>query len=303
MVVFTSTIFAALKNTLKKIITDDSDGYESSLVMKRWIKEMTMEDHYEDDWEIAGPALASEKTEGAEIPTGTITPHYITRYLSRTFGLKLIVTEEAIEDNKYDKVIDAARRLKRSMFKTVDIDATLIFVRMFNTAYAGGDGQPLCSASHPIANGETFSNLMATPLSPSRLAVIAARSQIMKYPDHSGQVEGYDVEKVVCPVEQWAVWEGLVMSTKAPEPGQFNEINVVNNMFDKADVVPIKYWGNTTTNWAILTDCEDKINWRWRRRPRSRTWVDNDQELMKYGITARWGRGWSDPRCILGVNA
>lgn len=300
--VFTGTVANSLKATLDLIVDDNTDGYDKAALLHQWMDEMPMEDNYEDDLESGGPGLASEKPEGAEIATGTIREGYITRYIARTFALKLIITEEAIEDRKYPKIINAARRLKRALWKTADIDATNILVRGFNTAFVGGDGQPLWSESHTLPHGGTFSNIMATPLSPSRAAVVVGTSQIRKYPGHDGITEGYEPRIVVCPTEQWATWEGLIRSRMDPTTGAFNEINVVNQTLDLR-AVPNKYWSDTTTRWAMLTDCEYAINFRWRRRPRSRTWVDNDQELMKYGISARWARGWSDPRCTLGVNA
>ncbi len=300
--VFTSSIANALKETLEMVIDDDTDGYDSKALLHQWMTEQSMSDNYEDDLESGGPGLASEKPEGQEIATGTIREGYITRYIARTFALKLIITEEAIEDNKYSKIINAARRLKRALWKTADIDATNILVRGFNTAFVGGDGLPLWSASHTLPHGGTFSNLMAVPMSPSKAAVVTATSQIRKYPGHDGITEGFEPKVVVCPTEQWATWDELLGSKFTPEAGNFSEVNVVNSSLD-LKAVPIKYWNNTTTNWAMMTDCDYGINFRWRRKPRSRSWVDNDQELMKYGISARWARGWSDPRCTYGVNA
>lgn len=300
--VFTSSVANALKETLEQVIDDETDGYDTKALLHQWMDEMPMSDNYEDDLESGGPGLASEKPEGQEIATGTIREGYITRYIARTFALKLIITEEAIEDRKYPKIINAARRLKRAMWKTADIDATNILVRGFNTAFVGGDGQPLWSASHSLPHGGTFSNVMATPMSPSKAAVVIATSQIRKFPGHDGITEGFEPKVVVCPTEQWATWEELLGSKFTPESGNFSEMNVVNQSLDLRSV-PNKYWNNTTTNWGMITDCEYGINFRWRRRPRSRSWVDNDQELMKYGISARWARGWSDPRATYGVNA
>jgi hypothetical protein len=300
--VFSGTIANALKPTLEQVIDDPTDGYDKNAILHQWLHEMPMSDQWEDDLESGGPGLAAEKRVGTEMTTGTIREGYITRYLSRTFGLKLIVTEEAIEDNKYPKIIAAAKRNKRAMWKTIDIDATNILVRGWNTGYVGGDGQPLFSASHTLPHGGTFSNTMGTPVSPSRAGVIVATSAMRKLPGHDGITEGVEPKVILCPTEQWAVWEGLLRSRYAPEPGQFNEINVVNQSLDLR-VVPNKYWNNTTTNWAILSDCEYPLNFRWRRKPKSNTWIDNGQTLMNYSITARWARGWSDPRAAYGVQA
>lgn len=300
--VFTSSIANALKLTLDKIIDDDTDNVESKAVYKKWLDVRTMKDFYEDDLESAGPGLASEKAEGVEMATGTIREGYLTRYISKTFALKLIITEEAMEDSKYPKILSAARRLKRALWKTVDIETTQILVRMFNASYVGGDGQPLGSNAHTLPHGGSFSNIMATPASPSKTAVVDATSQIRKYPGHDGIVEGFEPRLVVCPTEQWAIWSELLQSKMTPVTNNFAEINVVNSDLNLS-VVTNKYWNNTTTNWAMLTDCDDEINMRWRRKPRNKSWVDNAGENMLYGISARWSRGWSDPRAIFCANA
>ncbi len=300
MTVFTGTIADALKSTLDTIIDDPTDGYERKAIFPKWCSIKQMEDHYEDDMEMGGPGLASEKAEGGEILAGTIREGYITRYIARTYALKMLITEEAMEDNKYPKVISAGRRLKRSMWKTADIDATNMLVRMFNSAYVGGDGQPLASTAHTLPNGGTFSNVMATPMTPSRASFIIARSMAMKLPGHDGTIEGTDIKAVLFPVDQWAVWEGLVGSQKAPE-GNSNEINVAYK--HDFELIPIKYWTNTTTNYAFVTDVDNGLQFRWRRKPRANTWTENSLEVMLHSISARWARGWSDPRCIIACQA
>lgn len=300
--VFTSTVANNLKDTLEDIVDDKLDGVEDSLVCTKWLESSSMSDNYEDDLEMGGPGLAAETAEGTPIPAGTIQEGYITRYLARKFSLKLMITEEAIEDSKYPQVLSAAKRLKRALFKTMDIDMTNMLVRATNAAFVGGDGLSLANASHTLPGGGTFSNTMAVPMSPSRLAVTVATTQMRLFPGHDGITEGVEPRKAVHPTAQWATWLEILNSTHAPEPGQFNAINVVNQNLDITPV-PIKYWQNTTTNWGLISDADNGLNYRWRRRPRSRTWVDNDQEIMNYAISARWSRGWSDPRGILFVDA
>jgi len=92
-----------------------------------------------------------------------------------------------------------------------------------------------------------------------------------------------------------------VGSTHAPEPGQTNEINVVNKM--GLEIVDVPYWNNTTTQYAFLTDCEEPLKHLWREKPQSSTWVENSQLVMHYALFARWTNGWSDPRATYGVQA
>lgn len=299
MGVFTSTIANSLKLTLDRIVDDKLDNVEASAVFTKWTEQRPMSDAYEDDLEMGGPGLASEKAEGSEMQTGDIKEGVLTRYIARTFALRLQVTEEAMEDTKYPRVISAARRLKKSMWKTADIDAALMLVRGYNAAYTYGDGLPLWSDSHTLPQGGTFSNTMATPVTPSRTALITATSIVRKYPGHDGITEGYEPKAILCPTEQWGAWDGIVGSKMNPDDDNFNEINVVYPL--QLKVIPNKFWNNTTTNWAITTDCENGFTFRWRRRPRSNSWVVNDQTVMWYAQTARWSRGISDPRCTLGV--
>jgi len=300
--ILTGTIALSLKETLEDIVDDDTDGIESKVMFSKWCKIKDMEDNYEDDLETAGTGYASETIEGTALSLGTIAEGSVTRYMARKFGLKLAVSEEAIEDGKYKRVIDAAKRLKRSLWKTADLDATNMLIRATNTGYVYGDGLPLASASHTLPQGGTFSNLMATPMSPSRAAMIIATTAIKTMVGHDGTREGYMPKCVLCPADQWAVWDGLTMSKNAPEPGSFNEINVVNRM--NLDVYPLPLWSNTTTNWAITTDAENGFNFRWKRRPRNKSWVDNNNQIMLYSIDGRWARGNSDPgRSCYFVNA
>ena len=299
--VFTSTIVNSLKETLETIDDDKSDGYESGLIFTKYCKVKSMKDHYEDDLEMAGPGLASEMNEGTPLQVGSIREGVLTRYFARKFGLKMVITEEAVEDTKYEQVIDAKKRLKRAIYKTADIDATLMLIRGWNTAYLGADGVPLFSTAHTLPHGGTYSNTLATPMSPSRAAVIQMTSMARKLPGHDGITEGYEPKKIVCPTEQWAVWAGIVKSEKAPEPGAFNEINVAKDVIE--EVVPVKYWNNTTTNFAMTTDCDNGLNFRWKRKPRSRSWIDEDNEVMNHGISARWSRGWTNARSIIGSQA
>jgi hypothetical protein len=63
------------------------------------------------------------------------------------------------------------------------------------------------------------------------------------------------------------------------------------------EVVPVKYIdAASTTIWGCITDADNGLQWRNRRKVKSRTWVDNDAEVMKYGVSYRATKGWSDAR-------
>lgn len=301
-VVFSGHLFNSMKKVLDEIVDDDSDGMESGLLMPKYFKVSSMTDGYDDDLEMAGPGLAQVKHEGGELPMGTIREGAKTRYLPTTFALGLAVTEEASEDAKYPQVLSAARRLKRAMWKTVDYEAANVLIRGFNTDYVGGDNVCLWSASHTIPGGATFSNLMGTPVAPSVQAVTVATTQIKKFVGHDGLFDKIMPKCIVCPVDQWEAWSVITKSTHRPEAGEINAINVVNNEL-KLDVYPNVYWSTTTTNWAMMTDADNGLRWKWRVRPESKSWTNEGPGIFMYRIRARWARLWTDARGTLGVNA
>jgi len=300
--VFVGSYFNSLKKTIDKIVDDPRDNLESSSVMKQLFEESAMEDAFIDDLETSGPGYVQEKPEGEALSMGTLKEGYRTRYLARTYALGLAITEELMEDEKYDEAIAAARRLKVAAWKTIDYDATNVFIRGFSSSYVGGDGLSLWNASHTIPNGSTFSNTMATPLAPSVAALQVARAQIRKFPGHDGLPNNsYRMEKITFPVDQEEAWEVITGSVKKPDAGEFNAINVFASM--KLKLIPNVFWSSTTTNWAIITNADNGFKWKWRRRMRSKSWVNNEQDIMKYAVDYRSVRLWSDPRCTLGVNA
>lgn len=299
--IFTSTVATNLLPILSDIIDDKSDGIEGGLVMKRYFEESSMSKAYDIDLEMGGTGLASEKPEGSELAIGNIFEGKQTTYYARTFGLKFIVTDEAKEDSQYPEVLKLARRGKRAMYKTVEYDAAAVLSRGWNSSFVGGDGVSLFSASHTLPNGGTFSNNMATPMTPSRQAVSVARAQAQHLVGHDGLIEGYTLKKVLFPSEQYFVWQGICESEYAPDPGIFNEINVVKRM--ALEPVEVKYWTSTTTNSIFLTDAENGLKWKWRKRPFQKTWLDSDAGVEKFGFYARWVRLWSDARCAIGNQA
>jgi hypothetical protein len=297
----TSMAFRTLKATLDNIITDKTDNVEKNVDCNKYMTVESMSDHYEDDLENGGPGLLSERDEGQALEVGTLYEGAVTRYISRKFGKILELTDELEEDGKYNgRYINFARRLKRAGWKTVDVDCANLLNRASNSAYVGGDGQPLASATHTIPGGGTYSNTLATPMSPSKTALQTVIQNAMLLPGHDGLTEGYDPRAVLHPISQWAAWKGILNSEKTPDSGN-NEINVVYGMGIKQ--IPVRFWTASTTNWAVLTDAPDGLKLKWRRRFVSRTWVEERTEVISHKVSGRWARGWSNPRAIYFVNA
>lgn len=302
MSVFTSTVALNLKETLEEIITDNTDGVESRAVFKEWMAIRSMEDAYEDDLEVAGIGLAAQIPEGSEIPEGNLREGYVKRYTALKFGILMRITEEAMDDSKYDKVIQAAKRNKRALWKTADIHCTRHLVNATNASFPGADGVALASTSHPLAQGGTFSNMLAVAMAPSTAAWNNIVAQLDQMVDHDGVIEGYEPEAVVFPSQQWGIWHSLTNSQYDPRAGNFSEVNIVkaNNA---PKLVKNRYWTNTTTNYCVLTNADNGFQHRWRKKPKARSWIKEEQEIINHSVTARWDNGLSEPRAMFFVNS
>jgi hypothetical protein len=298
-----STVALNLKETLEEVITDKLDGVEANIDYTKWMENRPMSDNFEDDQEYAGGGLLAETPEGTEIPAIQLVEGYTKRYTARKFTARYLVTEEAMDDSKYPKVIQAVKRLKRAGWKTKDIDATNIMVRAFNASFPGPDGVALGSASHPLPNGGTFSNILAAPLAPSLTSWSAAIAQLDQLVDHDGLIEGYKAVAVLHPVQQRTIWTQLLSATMDPEFGNFSAPNVIKRYDNEIKRVQLKYWTNSTTNWGLQTDCDNGFQMRDRKKFTSKTWINYEQEIMNYSLSGRWDTGFSDPRCFLGSNS
>jgi hypothetical protein len=299
--IFTTSIGLSLQETLEDVIDDDTDGVEAKAEYNSYYEVEEMDKAFIDYLETGGPGLASEMDEGEEIPTATMYEGFVTRFIARKVGIRMIASEEAVADGQYTEVINAAKRNKRAIWKTVDVDAANTYNRMFNTSYTGGDDQPLGSSSHTLPGGGTFSNQFTTAFSPSRAAVIVARGETAKWPGHDGTREGYMLTAIDYPIIQQSVWEGITDSAKVPESNN-NEVNVVKGMGLKHH--PIRHWTASDTNYAFRTDAADGgLFWYWRDRPESRQWLENANQMLHYSQHYRAARGWKDARGHLCVNA
>lgn len=302
--IFSGVIAKTLKNTLESIIDDDTDGVESGLVFPKIFDVSSMSDAYEDDLEMGGPGLAQEMREGEEYATGGIQEGTVTRYRARKFGLRMIISEEAMDDTKYAaQALRLARRLKRALYKSAEFDASNMFNRAFNTSYPIGDGLPLFSASHTLPSGGTFSNTAATPFAPSMAAVIVARAAVAKMPGHDGVIgDNFMLTDVVCPIDQQSAWEIVLGTTGAPG-SNVNDLNVAKKL--GLGLIPNVFWTATTTSFFFKTDASDGngLKFKWKKRPVSKTWEDEPTDTMQYSIHARWDRNCSDPRAVYGMQA
>ena len=133
---------------------------------------------FEEEVLFTGFGEAPTKSEGAAVQFDSATESFTSRYSHETVALAFAVTEEAMEDNLYDTFAKVrARGLARAMAATKQVKAANVFNNGFNATFAGGDGQPFFSNSHPIITGGVQDNLLAA----SDLSEATVETAMMQY--------------------------------------------------------------------------------------------------------------------------
>ena len=101
---------------------------------------------FEEEVMLSGFGSAPVKQEGAGISFDQANETFTARYTHDTIALAFAITEEAIEDNLYDKLAARyTRALARSMSNTKQVKAAAVLNDAFSTSQLGGDGVTLCN--------------------------------------------------------------------------------------------------------------------------------------------------------------
>ena len=110
---------------------------------------------FEEEVMLSGFGAAPVKQEGTGVSFDDAQEAYTARYNHETVAMAFSITEEAIEDNLYDRLASRyTRALARSMAHTKQVKAASVLNNAFAAgSFAGGDGVALCAANHPLTNG------------------------------------------------------------------------------------------------------------------------------------------------------
>jgi len=77
------------------------------------------------------------------------------------YGLGFSISEEAVEDGKFDMIADAIQKMAKSALETQEISAMNVLNNGFSTELAA-DGLSVINAAHTLPSGLTFRNTLST---------------------------------------------------------------------------------------------------------------------------------------------
>jgi hypothetical protein len=250
---------------------------------------------YEKISEATGLGLAAVKPEGGSILYDAPSPGALSTFTHVTYGLGYIVTREAEEDNQYQEVAENnAASLPWSMNTTKEIVHANILNRAFNGSYVGGNGQPLISASHPVATG-TFSNSL-TAADLSEAALEDALTTIASATNSAGlPIALRAVRLIVGPGQIFNATR--ILQSDGRVGTNNNDVNAIKTLGLVPEIV-INHYLTDTDAWFLQTNAPNGLISYQRRPLEMQDDSDFDTDNHKHKSSERYSCGWADPSAL-----
>jgi len=253
---------------------------------------------FEEEVMLSGFANADVKAEGQGIAYDDAQETFTARYTNETIALAFAITEEAIEDNLYDRIASRyTKALARSMSNAKEVKAVNPLINglpsgSFNT----GDAVTLFNTSHPTIAG-TFSNTLSTAADLNETSLEQSLIDIAAMTDERGLKIAARGMKMIIPSELQFTAERLFKSQGRVGTAD-NDINAMKSM----GMIPQGYRVNNfltdTDAFYIITDVPNGMK-MFNRAPLTTAMEgDFDTGNVRYKARERYSFGCSDPRGI-----
>jgi hypothetical protein len=254
---------------------------------------------FEEEVMESGFGEAPVKTEGSGVSYDQAQEVYTARYTHETIALAFSLTEEAVEDNLYDRLSARyTKALARSMAQTKQIKAAAVLNGAFTTSI-GGDGVVLCATNHPTLSGPNLSNTLATPADLSETSLEQSLIDISAFTDERGLKIAVQGLKLLIPKELQFTADRILKSTLRVGTAD-NDINAILNM----GMVPQGYVVNNFLTdpdaYFIKTDAPNGMKMFERVNLKTGFEGDFDTGNVRYKARERYSFGFSDPRGLFG---
>ena len=259
---------------------------------------------FEEEVMLAGFGNAPTKAEGAAVAFDSANESFTARYTHETIALAFAITEEAIEDNLYDRLSSRyTKALARSMSQTKQVKAAAVLNKAFNLASAGGitygDGKALCTTDHPTSTGGDFRNELSVAADLNETSLEQSLIDIAAFIDERGMKIAVQGRKLIIPSELQFVAERLMGSNQRPGTAD-NDVNAMRSMGMLPEGYVVNNFLTDTDAFFIKTDAPNGFK-HFERTPLSTSMEGVfDTGNVRYKARERYSFGVSDPRCVFG---
>lgn len=298
MAITRSQLLKELEPGLNALFGLEYDRYDNE--HKEIFDEESSERAFEEEVMLSGFGQAPVKGEGSAIVYDTAGESFTARYTHETIALAFAITEEAVEDNLYDKLSARyTRALARSMSNTKQVKGASVLNNAFSSSYLGGDGVALISNAHTTVGGGNWSNTLTTAADLNETSLEQALIDISLFIDERGlKVALRGMKLIVPPALQFTV-ERLLKSEQRTGTAD-NDINAIKTGGYMPQGFCVNHFLTDPDAFFIKTDATNGLK-HFVRSP-LKTALEGDFETgnVRYKARERYSFGWSDPRAIYG---
>ena len=255
---------------------------------------------FEEEVMLSGFANAQVKAEGSGVSFDNAQETYTARYSHETVALAFAITEEAIEDNLYDRLSSRyTKALARSMANTKQVKSVNPLINgLPGGSFTSGDGVTLINTSHPTIAG-TVSNTLATAADLNETSLEQSLIDIAAMTDERGLKIAARGLKMIIPSELQFTAERLMKSQGRVGTAD-NDVNAIASM----GMIPQGYRVNNfltdTDAFYIMTDVPNGMKYFERSPIKTAMEGDFDTGNVRYKARERYSFGVSDYRGIFG---
>tara|TARA_R100000655_G_scaffold71824_2_gene110277 strand:- start:3027 stop:3935 length:909 start_codon:yes stop_codon:yes gene_type:complete len=255
---------------------------------------------FEEEVMLSGFGSAPVKSEGSAVTFDDAQEAYTARYTHETISLAFSITEEAIEDNLYDRLASRyTKALARSMAHTKQVKSASVLNNAFDSTVTGGDGKELCATDHPLVSGNTLRNELTTSADLNETSLENSLIDISAFVDERGLKVSVRGLKLIVPPALQFVADRLLESNLRTATSD-NDINAIRNMGMLPEGYVVNHYLTDTDAFFIKTDAPRGFL-HFERLPMSTKMEgDFDTGNMRFKARERYSFGFSDPRCVFG---
>ena len=254
---------------------------------------------FEEEVMLSGFGNAQVKGEGAGVSFDDAQETFTARYSHETIALAFAITEEAIEDNLYDRLASRyTKALARSMANTKQVKAASVLNNAFNANFKGGDGKALLADDHPTLAG-SFKNELATSADLNETSLEQSMIDIAKMTDERGLKIAARGLKMIIPSELQFTAERLMKSQGRVGTAD-NDINAINSMGMVPQGYVVNHFLTDSDAFFIKTDVPNGLKMFVRAPIKTAMEGDFDTGNVRYKARERYSFGFSDPRGLFG---
>ena len=259
---------------------------------------------FEEEVMLSGFANADVKAEGQGVSYDEAQETYTARYTMETIALAFAITEEAIEDNLYDRLSSRyTKALARSMSNAKQVKAAAPLNNGLPSVTTGkfisGDGANLFSTSHSTIAGNV-KNTLTTQADLNETSLEQSLIDIAALTDERGLRIAAKGVKMIVPSANLFNAERLMKSQGRTQTAD-NDINAINSMGMIPQGYRVNHFLTDADSFYIITDVPNGMK-HFERTPLTTSMEgDFDTGNVRYKARERYVYGVSDFRGIFGV--